>query len=48
MLKECAEWLGMDKDEVRQGGTLIHGTEELRDLADLEEGQIHEVTLVLP
>ena len=45
---ECADWLGMDRGEVRRGGTLFCGTEELRDLTELAEGQLHEVTLVLP
>ena len=47
VLIECADGLGMDPDEVYRSGTLMCGTEELRDLNDLEEGQAHEVTLVL-
>ena len=47
VLRQCADGLGMDPDEVRRSGTLLCGTEELRDLSDLEEGQMHEVTLVL-
>ena len=47
MLRECADGLGMDPDEVRRSGTLICGAEELRDLNDLEEGQAYEVTLVM-
>ena len=47
VLCECADWLDMDPHEVCRGGRLVCGTEELRDLTDLEEGQMHEVTLVL-
>ena len=40
VLRECAAWLGMDEVEVR--GTLLCGTAELRDLTDLEVGQVHD------
>ena len=47
VLEQCADGLDMNPHEVRRAGTLLCGTEELRDLRDLEEGQAHEVTLVL-
>ena len=47
LLGQCAYFMNLDPDEVMRNGTLMRGTAEIKDLKDLEEGQAHEVTLVL-
>ena len=47
VLHECAEVLDLDVDQVIESGALIYGVEVLRDPNDLEEGIVHEVTLVM-
>ena len=43
-----ADLLGLDEDQVLGGATLIHGTSVITDLEeDLEEGKLHELTLVM-
>ena len=48
VLRESADLLGLDKDQVLETATLLHGTSLITDLEeDLEEGKLHELTLVM-
>ena len=48
VLRELADLLGLDKGQVLGGATLMHGTSVITDLQkDLEEGKLHELTLVM-
>ena len=48
VLRVFADLLGLDKDQVLGGATLMHGTSVITDLhKDLEQGKLHELTLVM-
>ena len=48
VLRECADLLGLDEDQVLKDATLLHGTSVITDLEeDLEAGKLHELTLVM-
>ena len=43
-----ADLLGLDEDQVLGSATLMHGTSVITDLQeDLEEGKLHELTLLM-
>ena len=48
VLRCFANLLGLDEDQVLGSGTLMHGTSVITNLKeDLEEGKLHELTLVM-
>ena len=48
VLRETADLLGLDEDQVLGSATLMHGTSVIADLQnDLEAGKLHELTLVM-
>ena len=48
VLRRFAVLLGLDKDQVLESATLMHGTSVITDLQkELEAGKLHELTLVM-
>ena len=47
VLRHCAEHLDLDPVDVQRRGVLMDGLIEVQDLAELEPGKLHEITLVL-
>ena len=46
-LRRCAASLDLDPDYVERNGTLMRGPTEVKNLFELEPGELHEITLVL-
>ena len=48
VLRQFADLLGLDRRQVLESATLMHGTSVITDLPkDLEQGKLHELTLVM-
>ena len=48
VLRQCADLLDLDKDQVLGSASLMHGTSVITDLRkDLEAGKMYELTLVM-
>ena len=48
VLRQCADLLDLDEDQVLGSASLMHGTSVITDLEeDLEAGKMYELTLVM-
>ena len=48
VLRQCADLLSLDEDQVLGSASLIHGTSVITDLRkDLEAGKMYELTLAM-